>query len=54
MNERKEVKSCESKLCCKSTASLNEEVKEELQKSDGSLKELMENDNEEQSECEDK
>lgn len=35
---------CESELVCKSTAALNEEIKEDLSKADGSLKELIEND----------
>ncbi len=51
---KKNVKSCDSTLNCKSTASLKEEIKEDLEKSDGSLKELLENDDTEQSEEEDK
>jgi len=32
---------CESSLCCKATAKLNEEVEEEMEKEDASLKELL-------------
>jgi hypothetical protein len=35
---------CDTELVCKSTAALNEEIKEDLSKADGSLKELIEND----------
>jgi hypothetical protein len=34
-------KKCESSLCCKATAKLNEEVEEEMEKEDASLKELL-------------
>ena len=40
----KSIKSCDAKLNCKATASLQEEVEEDLRKSDGSLKELLKND----------
>ena len=43
--EKKKCGSCDSELVCKSTAALNEEIKEDLSKADGSLKELIENDN---------
>lgn len=32
---------CESSLSCKATAKLNEEVEEEMEKEDASLKELL-------------
>ena len=47
------IDSCKSTLCCKSTASLTEEIEEDLSKADGSLKELIENDDEQQQEDED-
>lgn len=56
-------KCCKKKECnttvktevsCKATAALDQEVKEDLEKADGSLKELLENDNGKQEECEDK
>ena len=34
-------KKCESSLCCKATAKLNEEVEEDMEKEDASLKELL-------------
>lgn len=37
-------KKCESSLCCKATAKLNEEVEEEMEKEDASLKELLDED----------
>jgi hypothetical protein len=43
-------KTCKSELVCKSTAALQEEIKEDLSKSDGSLKELIENDDRKQQE----
>ena len=42
-------KKCESSLCCKATAELNEEVEEEMEKEDASLKELLDADIEIQS-----
>jgi len=42
----KKIKSCESDLVCKSTASLQEEIKEDLLKADGSLEELLQDDTE--------
>lgn len=41
---KKSTKTCNSELVCKSTAALQEEIKEDLSKTDGSLKELIEND----------
>lgn len=43
-SKKKKCGSCDSELVCKSTAALNEEIKEDLSKTDGSLKELIEND----------
>ena len=40
---KKKLKSCETELSCKVTAALEETVKEDLCKADGSLKELIEN-----------
>ena len=37
-------KKCESSLCCKATAKLNEEVEEEMEKEDANLKELLDAD----------
>ena len=39
----KKIKCCETELSCKATAALQEEVQEDLSKADGSLKELIEN-----------
>lgn len=44
MSEKKIKKECCSELVCKSTAKLKEQVKKDLEKTDGSLKELLEND----------
>ena len=41
-------KKCESSLCCKATAKLNEEVEEEMEKEDASLKELLDADSDDQ------
>ena len=41
---KKNVKPCETELSCKATAALQEEIKDDLSKTDGSLKELIEND----------
>tara|TARA_B100000676_G_C17776547_1_gene679550 strand:- start:32 stop:193 length:162 start_codon:yes stop_codon:yes gene_type:complete len=49
----KSIKSCDAELNCKATASLREEVEEDLRKSDGSLKELLENDETNDSQAED-
>tara|TARA_B100000519_G_scaffold152305_1_gene133320 strand:+ start:1393 stop:1569 length:177 start_codon:yes stop_codon:yes gene_type:complete len=43
-----------TEVSCKATAALSEEIKEDLEKADGSLKELLENDNRNEQECEDK
>ena len=55
MSEKKQkvIESCESTLYCKSTASLTEEIEEDLLKADGSLKELIQNDEDKQEEDED-
>ena len=45
----KEPKKCESSLCCKATAKLEEEVEEDMEKEDASLKELLDADIEIQS-----
>lgn len=42
-------KKCESSLCCKATAKLEEEVEEDMEKEDASLKELLDADIEIQS-----
>ena len=34
---------CESSLCCKATAELDEEVEKDMEKEDASLKELLKN-----------
>ena len=47
MANKKEVKNCEAELTCKATAALEEEIKDDLKKADGSLKELLENDKQE-------
>ena len=47
---KKNVKPCETELSCKATAALQEEIKDDLSKTDGSLKELIENDEEDQDE----
>lgn len=49
----KSIKSCDAELNCKATASLREEVEEDLRKTDGSLKELLENDETNDSQAED-
>ena len=36
-------KKCESSLCCKATAELDEEVEKDMEKEDASLKELLKN-----------
>ena len=41
---KKKISCCDTKLSCKATAALEETVKEDLCKADGSLKELIEND----------
>ena len=41
---------CESEMCCKATAQLQEEVEKDLEKTDASLKELIENDDKKPSE----
>lgn len=43
-SNKKSTKTCKSELVCKSTGALREEIKEDLSKTDGSLKELLEND----------
>ena len=50
---KKNAKPCETELSCKATAALQEEIKDDLSKTDGSLKELMQNDEEQQEEDED-
>lgn len=50
--EKGEKLSCESTMCCKATAQLQEEVKQDLEKSDASLKDLLDNDNKEPQEDE--
>ena len=37
-------KKCESSLCCKATAELDEEVEKDMEKEDASLKELLDED----------
>jgi len=37
-------KKCESSLCCKATAELDEEVEKDMEKEDASLKELLDAD----------
>tara|TARA_Y100001938_G_scaffold135905_1_gene198105 strand:+ start:385 stop:651 length:267 start_codon:yes stop_codon:yes gene_type:complete len=64
LNKEKLMKKCckkkecnttlKTEVSCKATAALSEEIKEDLRKTDGSLKELVENDNRNQQECEDK
>ena len=49
---KKSIKPCETELSCKATAALQEEIKEDLSKTDGSLKELMQNDEDKQEEDE--
>jgi len=41
---KKNIKPCETELSCKATAALQEEIQDDLSKTDGSLKELIEND----------
>ena len=43
MSNKKEPAKVESEVVLKATASLDEEVKQDLEKEDGSLKELIEN-----------
>ena len=43
MSNKKEPAKVESEVVLKATAALDEEVKQELEKEDGSLKELIEN-----------
>ena len=45
---KKNLKSCETELSCKATAALEEEIKDDLSKTDGSLKELIQNDEQEE------
>jgi len=54
MSKDKKVKSCESQLRCKSTASLQKDVEQDLNKADGSLKELLENEQDTKGDCENK
>jgi|TARA_R110000744_G_scaffold26506_1_gene65180 hypothetical protein len=51
--KQKVIESCESTMHCKSTASLTEEIEEDLLKIDGSLKELIQNDEDKKQEVED-
>lgn len=54
MSKDKKIKCCESQLRCKSTASLQKDVEEDLNKADGSLKELLENERNTKGDCENK
>lgn len=47
--DKRPARKCESSLCCKATAKLEEEVEEDLEKEDASLKELLDADIEVQS-----
>ncbi len=47
-SHEKEPKKCESSLCCKATAKLEEEVEEDMEKEDASLKELLNADSDDQ------
>ncbi len=51
--EKGEKLSCESTMCCKATAQLQEDVKQDLEKSDASLKDLLENDDKTENEVPD-
>ena len=50
---KKKLKCCETELSCKATAALQEEIKDDLSKLDGSLKELIENDEKQRDESQD-
>tara|TARA_Y100001938_G_scaffold81035_1_gene111751 strand:- start:308 stop:475 length:168 start_codon:yes stop_codon:yes gene_type:complete len=54
MTDKKQKISCESTMCCKATAELKEEVEQDMEKSDASLKELLKNDDKEQKQDEHK
>ena len=47
MNKKKETTECEASLECKATASLQEEIKEELVAEDKPLKEILDEKNDE-------
>ena len=54
MADEKKKLTCESTMCCKATAQLGEDVKQDMEKCDASLKDLLENDDKKSKEDETK